>query len=171
VGNQGGVSPKAGTRESHGRAWPGSGAHSTLGVVLRRALIGLLIALAAAGPAAAGQIVGKLGLRSGKLVLTAKATHVAAGAAVSIPLRIADGRGTGAGWTLRLRDASGLKVTAIKALCAAGSTCTLPSAVGAPHDALILRSAQATGMGVIRVVVTVHASTIATVAFRLLANR
>jgi hypothetical protein len=43
--------------------------------------------------------------------------------------------------------------------------------VGAPHDALILRSAQATGMGVIRVVVTVHASTIATVAFRLLANR
>jgi hypothetical protein len=133
--------------------------------MLRRILIGLAIALLAAAPASAGTIVVKLALTPGKLAVAAAPTHVAPGATVSIPVKVADGRGTGKGWTLRFAKASGLAVTGITARCAANSTCTLPSADGAPGGATVLRAAHDTGMGIVDLVVTVRAGAAASVVF------
>jgi hypothetical protein len=106
-------------------------------------------ALLMAGPALGGNIDVGLALRSGGLSLQAPALAAVAGHSVQVPLTIADARGTGAGWTLKL--AAPVTITNITARCAPGSTCTLPTATGAG----LLQAAHDTGMGVIQLVVTV----------------
>ena len=133
--------------------------------MLRRALIASLAALVLAAPATAGQIVVKLGLTPGKLAVAAAPTSLKAGSTAQVEVKVADGRGSGKGWTLRFQNATGLTVTGITAKCASNSTCTLPSMVGGPSGATILQAAQDTGMGIIDLVVTVKASSAASVAF------
>ena len=136
-----------------------------IGVVLRRALIGCLVALVLAAPAGAGTIVVKLGLAPGKLSVASTHPSLAAGGTVSVTVKVADGRGSGKGWTLRFANASGLAVTSITARCASNSTCTLPAAVGTPAGGTVLEAAHDTGMGIIQLVVTVRASQAARVGF------
>jgi hypothetical protein len=133
--------------------------------VLRRALIVLAISLLAAGPASAGTIIVKLGLTPGKLAVAAAPASLDAGATSAITVKVADGRGTGAGWTLKFASGHGVTVTGITARCAANSTCTLPTAASTPTGATVLRAAKDTGMGVIELVVTVKASSATSLAF------
>jgi len=100
----------------------------------------------------AGNINVGLALHSGGLTLQMPALKAVAGHPVQVPLTIADARGTGAGWTLKLDASAPVTITAITARCAAGSTCTLPKAADA---AGILQAARDSGMGVIQLVVTV----------------
>ena len=119
---------------------------------MRRLLLTVLgSALLAAGPAMGGNINVGLALHSGGLSLQAPALTAVAGHAVQVPLTIADARGTGAGWTLKLNVSSPVTITDITARCAPGSTCTLPKATGAG----LLQAAHDSGMGVIQLVVTV----------------
>jgi hypothetical protein len=69
-----------------------------------------------------------------------------------VPLTLADARGTGVGWTLKLNASTPVTIESITAHCAPNSTCTLPKAAGA---AGILQAARDSGMGVIQLVVTV----------------
>lgn len=135
------------------------------GYVLRRAFIGCLAALVLAAPAGAGTIVVKLGLAPGKLSVASTHPSVAAGGTVSVGVKVADGRGSGKGWTLRFASAQGLAVTSITARCASHSTCTLPAAVGTPAGSTVLQAAHDTGMGIVDLVVTVRASQAARVGF------
>jgi hypothetical protein len=132
---------------------------------VRRALAGILIALATATPASANSIVVTVGLVPGKLFVASASTSLAAGTSAAIPVKVADGRGSGAGWTLRFKDATGLTVTSITARCASNSTCTLPAASGVPSGRTVLHAAKGSGMGIIALVVTVRASADATAAF------
>ena len=132
--------------------------------MLRRTLIGLIAALLLAGPASAGTIVVTLGLAPGKLALKAAATKVST-APVQVPVTIADGRGSGNGWTLKIASANPVTVQAITAQCAAGSTCTLPKALRAPSGSVVLEAARGTGMGVLKLVVTLSAARSTTVSF------
>lgn len=133
--------------------------------MLRRLLIAIAVVLLAAGPASAGTIVVKLSLTPGKLAVAAAPARAAAGTTVAIPVKVADGRGSGKGWTLRFAAANGLTVTGITARCASNSTCTLPTAVGTPSGTTVLRSLHDTGMGIIDLVVTVRAGAATGVAF------
>ena len=108
--------------------------------------------LLVAGPALGGNINVGLALHSGGLTLQAPALTAVAGHAVQVPLTIADARGTGTGWTLKLNVSAPVTITGITARCATGSTCTLPKAAGATG---ILEAARDSGMGVIQLVVTV----------------
>ena len=119
---------------------------------MRRLLLTIAgLALLGAGPAMAGNIKVGLALHSGGLSLQAPALKAVAGHSVQVPLTIADARGTGAGWTLRLDATAPVTITSITAHCVAGSTCTLPTSVAA---AGILQAAGDSGMGVIHLVVT-----------------
>jgi hypothetical protein len=126
-------------------------------------IAGMTGALAAGGHA--GTIVVKLGLNSGKLTVKAPATTLKAGATGVLSLRVADSRGTGAGWTLKFAKGTGVTVTKITARCGARSTCTLPSTTAKPSGTTVLRAAKASGMGLIDLVVTVRATTATTVGF------
>lgn len=117
--------------------------------MLRRTLICSLCALLLAGPASAGDIVVKLGLAPGKL----RATAVQSGAR-TVLVTIADGRGSGAGWTLRSSEP--VVVTGISAHCASSSTCTLPRAVEPPSGNVVLHVARDSGMGVMQLEVTLQ---------------
>jgi hypothetical protein len=116
----------------------------------RRILIALVAALVLAAPAGAGTIVVKLGLVPGKLKVAA-----AQNSPTSVSLTVADGRGTGAGWTVR--SSVPVEVTGISAHCATHSTCTLPTLASAPSGRVVLSAARDTGMGVMNVVVTLKA--------------
>ena len=115
----------------------------------------LLLAAASllgAAPAVAGTVQLSLSLHPGGLSVQAPAAAAVAGRAVEVPLTVADARGNGAGWTLKLTSGSPVTITGITARCAPGSTCTLPqAAVGGG----ILHAATDTGMGVMHLVVTV----------------
>jgi hypothetical protein len=129
-------------------------------LMLRRPIIcALAVTLIAVQAAAAGTIGVTLGLVPGKLVVRAQPAVVDGTA--SLAVRVADGRGNGHGWTLRFRTGSGVVVTGIKAMCATGSTCTLPTAVGPPDGTTVLRAARDTGMGsmILRVTVQTPAPT------------
>jgi hypothetical protein len=123
--------------------------------VLRRILIGLAIALLTAGPACAGTIVVTLSFAPGKLVARSAPAAASSRGAVQVPLTIADGRGSGKGWTLRLVATRPVTVTSIRARCATGSTCTLPRVAQGPSGSVVLQAARDTGMGVMNLVVTV----------------
>ena len=124
-------------------------------LVLRRILITVLAALFLAAPAGAGTIIVKLTFVPGKLAVKAAPTTVAGTA--QVPVTIADGRGNGNGWTLKVNSGSPVRVVGITARCAANSTCTLPTAVSTPSGNIVLRAAHDTGMGVMNLVVTLAA--------------
>ena len=121
-------------------------------LVLRRILITVLAALFLAAPAGAGTIIVKLTFVPGKLAVKAAPTTVAGTA--QVPVTIADGRGNGNGWTLKVNSSSPVRVVGITGRCAANSTCTLPTAVSSPSGNIVLRAARDTGMGVMNLVVT-----------------
>ena len=121
-------------------------------LVLRRISITVLAALFLAAPAGAGTIIVKLTFVPGKLAVKAVPTTVAG--TEQVPVTIADGRGNGSGWTLKVNSASPVRVVGISARCAGNSTCTLPSAVSTPSGNIVLRAAHDSGMGVMNLVVT-----------------
>jgi hypothetical protein len=123
--------------------------------MLRLALLGSALALVVATPAFAGNVAVTLGLKSGGLTLQAPQLSASAGKSIQVPIVVADGRGSGAGWTLQLSSAKNVAITSITARCAAGSTCTLPRAIGSPNGTAILHVAPDSGMGVMDLVVTV----------------
>jgi hypothetical protein len=129
-------------------------------LVIRRLVISCFAALVLAAPACAGTIIVKLAAKSLPVA-------VAAGETVQIPVTVADGRGSGTGWTLSFAAGQSLTVTGITARCAANSTCTLPTAAVRPGGATVLQAARGTGMGVMHLVVTVAASANSNVAFRI----
>src|SRR5437763_15593907 len=94
--------------------------------MLRRLLVSTCLALVVAAPAGAGTIVVKLSFVPGKLAVKAPAASVSG--IVQVPVTVADGRGSGAGWTLKISSSDPVRVVAITARCAANSTCTLPTA-------------------------------------------
>jgi hypothetical protein len=124
-------------------------------LVLRRLSITVLAALFLAAPAGAGTIIVKLTFVPGKLAVKAAPTTVAGTA--QVPVTIADGRGNGNGWTLKVNSASPVRVVGITARCAASSTCTLPTAVSTPSVNVVLRAARDSGMGVMNLVITLAA--------------
>jgi hypothetical protein len=121
-------------------------------LVLRRIFITLLAALFLAAPAGAGTIIVKLTFVPGKLAVKAAPTTVAG--TQLVPVTIADGRGNGTGWTLRVNSANPVRVVGITARCAANSTCTLPTAASTPSGNVVLRAGRDSGMGVMNLVVT-----------------
>ena len=130
--------------------------------MLRRILIPVLAALCLltaclAAPAGAGTIVVKLTFVPGKLAV--KSAPAVVSGTRQVPVTIADGRGSGAGWTLKLASAKPVTVVGITARCAAGSTCTLPTAASGPSGSVVLRAARDSGMGVMNLVVTLAAQT------------
>jgi hypothetical protein len=135
--------------------------------VIRRLVISCFAALVLAAPACAGTIIVKLTFVPGKLAAKSLPVAVGAGETVQIPVTVADGRGSGTGWTLSFAAGQNLTVTGITARCAANSTCTLPAAAERPGGATVLQAARGTGMGVMHLVVTVAASTNSNVAFRI----
>jgi hypothetical protein len=128
--------------------------------MLRRILLPLLATLVLAAPAGAGTIVVRLTFVPGKLAV--KAAPATVSGTRQVLLTIADGRGTGAGWTLKAITRKPVTILGITARCAAGSTCTLPAATGSPAGAVVLRAARGTGMGVMELVVAVAARSGAT---------
>src|SRR5258707_11809633 len=124
-------------------------------LVLRRILITVLAALFLAAPAGADTIIAKLTFVPGKLAVKAAPTTVAG--TTRVPLTIAEGRGNGNGWTLKVNSASPVRVVGITGRCAANSPCTLPTAVSGPSGNIVLRAARDTGMGVMNLVVTLAA--------------
>ena len=124
-------------------------------LVLRRISISVLAALFLAAPAGAGTIIVKLTFVPGKLAVKAPPATVAG--TEQVPVTIADGRGNGNGWTLKVNSASPVRVVGITARCAANSTCTLPTAVSTPSGTIVLRAARDSGMGVMNLVVTLAA--------------
>ena len=124
--------------------------------MLRRMLISLLATLALASPAAAGTIVVTLTFVPGKLAV--KAAPATVSGTRQVPVTIADGRGSGAGWTLKVNSSKPVQVVGITARCAGGSTCTLPTAAGTPTNSIVLRAARDSGMGVMNFVVTLAAT-------------
>jgi hypothetical protein len=120
--------------------------------VLRRISVTILAALSLSAPAGAGTIIVKLTFVPGKLAVKAAPTTVAGIA--QVPVTIADGRGNGNGWTLKVNSSRPVRVTGITARCAASSTCTLPTAASSPSGNIVLRAARDSGMGVMNLVVT-----------------
>src|SRR3954452_14407123 len=121
--------------------------------IVRRMLI--LAALALAAPAEAGTIVVELTFLPGKLAVKSAPATVSGTRAV--PVTVADGRGSGDGWTLEVRSSELVRVTGITARCAAGSTCTLPRAAAGASGNVILHARRDSGMGVMNLVVTLAA--------------
>src|SRR4051812_3883602 len=110
------------------------------------------VALVLAAPAAAGRIRVHLTFVPGKLTMTS--ARGVKGTVIAVV--VADGRGSGAGWRLAYSSASRPAVASITATCAPGSTCTLPKAAGAPGGGTVLRALKGTGMGIIRLTVTLR---------------
>ena len=112
-------------------------------LVLRRILITVFAALFLAGPAGAGTIIVKLTFMPGKLVV--KAAPATVTGTEQVPVTIADGRGNGSGWTLKVNSASPVRVVGITARCAANSTCTLPTTTTTPTGNVILKASRDSG--------------------------
>ena len=155
ISTRGHGSPGSGTAASQAGNGRGIAPRRGCDGVLRRSLIVLAIALLTAGPAGAGTIIVKLTFAPGKLVAKSAAASATADGPVQVPVTVADGRGSGNGWTLRLATRRPVTVTSITARCAASSTCTLPRAAQGPTGRLVLHAAHDTGMGVMNLVVTV----------------
>lgn len=93
--------------------------------MLRRLAALSILALVTAAPAVAGDIHVSFAIAPGTLGVAAAPTTL--GGTVAVPLVVSDGRGNGAGWSLRLAGAGSPQVTSVSVRCAAGSTCTLPA--------------------------------------------
>jgi len=126
--------------------------------MLRRILIPAVALLLLAAPASAGTIIVKIGLVPGKLqVGTARVSGRTA------TVTVADGRGTGAGWTLRA--SAPVSLAGITARCAANSTCTLPELRSTPSGAVVLSAARDSGMGIMTVTLRLAAAAKAPLSF------
>jgi hypothetical protein len=124
--------------------------------MLRRILLTSVVSLLLlAGPAAAGSIVVTLTFSPGKLLVKSAPESATATGAVQVPVTIADGRGNGRGWTLKLVSGRPVQVLSVAVHCAANSTCTLPRASRGPSGAVVLRARPDSGMGVMNLVVTI----------------
>jgi hypothetical protein len=126
-----------------------------MSVMLRRILLSTFATLVLATPACAGTIIVKLTFVPGKLSAVATPASATASGAVEVPVTIADGRGNGQGWTLRVLASRRVTVTRITARCAVNSTCKLPTQTTTPSGNIVLRAARDSGMGVMNLVVTV----------------
>ena len=126
--------------------------------MLRRILIATVALLLLAGPASAGTIIVKLALVPGKL--RAGAVHTSGR---TVTLTVADGRGNGAGWTLRA--SAPVSVDGITARCASNSTCTLPRLASTPTGAVVLSASKGTGMGIMSVTIALAAAPKAPLSF------
>ncbi len=122
---------------------------------MRRLLLPIFTALVFAAPAGAGTIIVKLSFVPGKLSVAAPAATATAAGSVQVPVTIADGRGSGKGWTLRVVASRSVTITRITARCAANSTCKLPTATTTPTGDIVLQAAHDSGMGVMNLTVTV----------------
>jgi predicted hotdog family 3-hydroxylacyl-ACP dehydratase len=134
------------------------GALATLGVALLCVAVAAPASANHSGPAKAakgsGPVKTRLVLASGSLEVSAPRTSASANGPVKVTLLVTDARGTGAGWTLRLRSTRTVAVSRIVASCAHDSTCTLPTTAPSGAHGLVLRAAKASGMGVVRLTVT-----------------
>jgi hypothetical protein len=101
-----------------------------------------------------GPVKTRLVLASGSLSVSAPRAVASASSPIKVTLVVTDARGTGAGWTLRLRSVRTVGVSRIVASCAYSSTCTLPTSAPSGARGLVLRAARASGMGVVRLTVT-----------------
>jgi hypothetical protein len=126
-----------------------------MSVMLRRILLSTFATLVLATPACAGTIIVKLTFVPGKLSAVAAPASATAAGPVQVPITIADGRGNGQGWTLRVLASRRVTVTRITARCATNSTCKLPTETTTPSGNVILQAARDSGMGVMNLVVTV----------------
>ncbi len=124
---------------------------------MRRLLISGFAALVLAAPAGAGTIVIRLTFVPGKLTARAALATATASGVQRVPVTVADGRGSGQGWTLRLSAARKVTIVGVTVRCAANSTCRLPAAVRRGSGNVVLQAARDTGMGVMNLVVTVAA--------------
>jgi hypothetical protein len=124
----------------------GVGRHMA-GLATAAAFAALLAAPAVAGPF-------HLTLHSGGLRVSSPSQRAKAARVVQIAVTVIDARGTGAGWTLRLVSTARVSVERIVATCANGSTCTLPRAAHVSVRGGVLHAARGSGMGVIRLLVT-----------------
>ncbi len=159
-------SPDTGTTRLAWRDWPAGRHETSMRPVLRRLLLGpMVLALLAAGPASAGTITVSLALTPGTLKVKAAPMTVPTTRQVSLPVTVADGRGHGNGWTLKVAGSANVTVVSITARCAARSTCVLPTSVEKPSGATVLHAAPGTGMGVIRLVVTLSAPARSAISF------
>lgn len=131
--------------------------------MLRRLFITSIAALLLAGPAAAGTIIVKLHFVPGKLTASNVRMTLNAGTTAQVPLTIADARGNGNGWTLKASVP--VTVSSITVSCASNSTCTLPKVVSQPSGNVVLSAAKGTGMGIMKVVVTLSAPSQTAVSF------
>jgi hypothetical protein len=123
--------------------------------MLRRILLSTFATLVLATPACAGTIIVKLTFVPGKLSAVAAPASATAAGPVQVPITIADGRGNGRGWKLRVLASHRVSVARITVRCAANSTCKLPTEATAPSGDIVLQAARDSGMGVMSVVVTV----------------
>jgi hypothetical protein len=126
-----------------------------MSVMVRRILFSTFAALVLATPACAGTITVKLTFVAGELSAAASPASATAAGPVQVPVTIADGRGNGSGWSLRLVASRKVTVTRITARCAASSTCKLPAETTTPAGNIILRASRDSGMGVMTLLVTV----------------
>ena len=138
------------------REWRDRRYGSSMSGMLRRLVLSACAALVLAAPAGAGTIVVRLAFVPGKLAV--KAAPASVSGTTQVPVTIADGRGSGAGWTLKVSSTQPVRVVSISARCAANSTCTLPTAASSPSGNVVLRAAHDSGMGVMNLVVTLAAS-------------
>jgi hypothetical protein len=128
-----------------------------MGRVIRRLFLSFFAVFLLAAPASAGTIVVQLTFMPGKLTVAAAPATATTLGRIAVPVTVADSRGSGSGWTLRLRAARGVTVVGITGHCAARSTCSLPAPVPNQSGNVILRAARNSGMGVLHLVVTVAA--------------
>jgi hypothetical protein len=126
-----------------------------MSVMLRRILLSTFATLVLATPACAGTIIVKLTFVPGKLSAAAVPASATTVGPIQVPVTIADGRGSGSGWSLRLLASRKVTVTRITARCAASSTCKLPAETTTPVGNIILRASRDSGMGVMTLLVTV----------------
>jgi hypothetical protein len=96
----------------------------------------------------------RLSLQRGALKVTAPAVAATASGTKSVTVTVTDARGSGAGWSLRLLAAQPVSVMRVTTRCAAHSTCALPRASGLGPSPLVLHSLTGSGMGVIKLTVT-----------------
>jgi hypothetical protein len=128
--------------------------------MVRRLAAVVVLALACAAPALAGDVHVSFPIAAG--TLHAAAAPAALGGTVQVPVTVVDARGNGRGWRLRVAAAGSPIVTAIAVRCAGGSTCTLPAARVALPRAIgasatdVYGAAARSGLG--RVVITLTVS-------------
>ena len=103
-----------------------------------------------------------LALHSG--TLRVGAAPVLVDGTIQVPITVTDSRGNGDGWALTASEP--VQVVKVTARCATNSTCTLPRETITPGGRVILRADPDSGMGIIKLTVTLNAQSPVHVSFR-----